>query len=96
MKRSELTVAIMKDRGWMPCNANDLRLKDIVFNIQECWKYLRCTKSTGTYTENEYNMCSTYRVRYAIEYLEVSMDNINWFKVAERPVEVGRTCIYAD
>ena len=98
MKRSELTVDIMKDRGWYPINPNDLRLKDIVFNIQEnVWPYLRCTMNEHeVYSGREYNMCSTYDVLSHKEYLEVSTDNKQWYKVAYRMVEFSRRCTYAD
>lgn len=98
MKRSELTVDIMEDRGFRPVNANDLRLKDIVFNIQnsEYWKFLRLTKDNDTYTEKEFCMCSTYEVYMKKEYLEVSEDKKTWYKVAYRFVEVHRRCVYAD
>lgn len=97
MKRSELTVEIMKNRGWYPTNPNELRLKDIVFNIQECWKYLRCTTDKDhVYSDTEFGMCSTYEVYSHKEYLEVSMDNENWFKVAFRYVVFNKRCVYAD
>ena len=99
MKRSELTVAIMKDRGWIPTDPNQLRLKDIVFNIQECeeWRHLRCTTDTSeVYSDMEYNMCSTYKVLMHKEYLEVSTDNKKWFKIAYRFVVFNKVCTYAD
>ena len=99
MKRSELTVAIMRDRGFKPVDPNNLRLKDIVFNIQEnlkYWKFLRLTRTDDIYTDTEFGMCSTYEIRMKKEYLEVSQDGKKWDKVAYRYVEVGRICLYAD
>ena len=97
LTREELTVAIMIDRGFKPCD--DYRLKDIVYNIKvnECWKYLRMTEDTSeTYEGTEFNMCSTYRIYKHKEYLEVSCDKIKWYKLAWRFKEVGRRCLYAD
>ena len=98
MKRSELTTQIMKDRKWEALNPDEFNLEDIVFNVKENedWKYLRCVQSDGTYSEEEYGMCSTYRVYYKKEYFEVSPDKVTWFRLAERPIEVNRVCIYAD
>lgn len=96
MKRSELTVQAMKDRGFEPCK--DYRLKDVVFNIQEneYWKYLQMSTTEEVYVETEYGMCSTYEVRLKREYLEVSADKKTWYPVAYRYKEVSRTCLYAD
>ena len=103
MKRSELTAQKMKDMGWVATfeEGYDLPLKDIVFNIQSknddgswFWK-LRC-RDVGRTDKDEFGMCSTYRVFYKIEALEVSADGKNWYGVAERKVEINRTCIYAD
>lgn len=96
MKRSELTIKAMEDRGFKACP--DFRLKDIVFNIQEneYWKYLRMTTDDGYYVGTEFGMCSTYEVRSKKEYLEVSQDNKKWYRVAYRYVEVSRRCLYAD
>jgi hypothetical protein len=99
MKRSELTTEIMKDRGFKPVNSNNLRLKDIVFNIQEneYWKYLRCRiDKSEVYTTKEFGMCSTYEIRMWREYLEYSTDNVTWFPVAYRYIEFNRYCTYAD
>lgn len=96
MTRGELTVPIMREMGWRPTNPNDLRLKDIVFNIKKCWKYLRCVTGSEVYTSDEFGMCSTYRVYSHREDLEVSMDNKRWYKVAYRLVEYARQCKYAD
>jgi len=99
MKRSELTTAIMNDRGWIPTDPNQLRLKDIVFNIKECdlWKFLRCTvDESQVYEGMEFNMCSTYKTFKHKEYLEVSSDNKKWFKVAYRFKIFNRVCVYAD
>ena len=98
MKRSELTVKILEDRCFYPTNPNDLRLKDIVFNIQENehWRYLRCTTSPEVYTDIEHGMCSTYKIYLHKEYLEVSDDGVKWYAVAFRYVEFNRSCIYAD
>ena len=98
MKRSELTVSIMNDRGFRPVDSSELDIKDIVFNIRnnEYWKYLRLTTDSGVYTETEYNMCSTYEVYLRKEYLEVSEDKKTWYKVAFRFVEFNRRCLYAD
>ena len=97
MKRSELTVREMENRGWCPTNPNELRLKDIVYNIQTCWTYLRCTTEEGSvYESTRYDMCATYRVYSHKEYLEVSMDNKTWYKVAFRYVPFNERCIYAD
>ena len=99
MKRGELTVKIMEDKGWQPTDRNELRLKDIVFNIQnnEEWKHLRCRiDSNETYSETEFGMCSTYEVYLHKEFLEVSSDNVEWFPVAFRFVEFNRRCKYAD
>lgn len=99
MKRSELTVKAMEERGFIPTDSNDLRLKDIVFNIQEneYWVKLRMTDSGETYSDTEYTMCSTYKVYYKKEYLEV-LDAFSkkWYKVAYRWVKTCKKCIYAD
>lgn len=100
MKRSELTVAIMNDRGFYPINPNDMRMKDIVYNIQtnKYWEKFRMTEDTEHRWESyEYGMCSTYKVRKKKEFLEVFSSYTNeWYKVAYRFVEVCRTCVYAD
>ena len=99
MKRSELTVKAMEERRFYATNPNELRLKDIVFNIQEneSWKYLRCrTDERETYSEKEFGMCSTYEVYFHKEYLEYSTDNKTWHPVAFRYVEFNRRCTYAD
>ena len=99
MKRSELTVKAMEDRCFYPTDSNQLRLKDIVFNIQENpeWRYLRCTTDEDhIYSDTEFGMCSTYEVYYHKEYLEVSIDGKKWFPVAFRYVEFNRRCTYAD
>lgn len=101
MKRTELTSQAMKDMGWKPLDPNDLRIKDIVFNIQArnddgswFWK-LRCVDGRK-FTRTEFGMCSTYDVTYKKEYLEVSADGTSWNAVAERDVRVGSRCVYAD
>ena len=102
MKRSELTCEIMKDMGWKPTSEN-CTLEDIVRNIKTkdtdgtyVWTYLRCTKSENTFSKTDFGMCSTYKIYYKWENLDVSIDKKYWHTVAERYVEVGRTCIYAD
>lgn len=99
MKRSELTTQMMKERGFKAVNEWE-SLKDIVFNIQEntdYWKFFRMTEEEDTrYTEMSYGMCSTYKVFYKKEYLEVSADKKTWYKVAYRYVETNRVCTYAD
>lgn len=102
MKRTELTAKAMKDMGWTPIDANDLRIKDIVFNIQQknedgtyFWK-LRCVDGDKRTSRMSYGMCSTYEVYYKNEYLEVSVDGKDWHKVAERFNETNRVCRYAD
>ena len=99
MKRSELTTAIMRDRGFYPVDSDNYRLKDIVFNIQEneYWKYLRCrVDKSSRYSHTLYQMCATYEVYTHKEYLEYSSDKITWYPVAYRFVEYGRRCVYAD
>lgn len=97
LTRGELTVAIMKDRGWIPTDPNQLRLKDIVFNIKKLWTYLRCTTDESeVYEGTEYTMCSTYKTYSHKEYLECSMDNKTWYKVAYRYVVFNTRCVYAD
>ena len=104
MTRMELTAQKMKDMGWVATfeEGYDLPLKDIVFNIQSknddgtwFWK-LRCKDTGRRVTKDDWGMCSTYRVLYKIEALEVSTDGEKWYDVAERKVEINRTCIYAD
>lgn len=99
MKRNEITVQAMENRGFMPTDANELRLKDIVYNIQknEYWEKFRLAQEDGRYEFYDYGMCSTYKVFKKKEYLEVySSYTKEWYKVAYRFVEVGRTCVYAD
>lgn len=102
MKRSELTYKIMRNMGWKATN-RDCDLEDIVYNIKAkdtdgtyLWTYLRCTKGDDTFVRTEFGMCSTYDVYYKYEALEVSVDKNRWYKVAERPVEINRKCVYAD
>ena len=99
MKRSEVTTEILRNMGWNPTDRNDLRLKDIVFNLQEndYWKFLRCrVDDSKVYEEKEFGMCSTYMVKYHREYFEVSADKKNWHSVMYRDIEFNRYCIYAD
>lgn len=99
MKRSELTIKAMEERGFIPTDRDDLRIKDIVFNIQEneYWVKLRMTDSGETCSKDQYGMCSTYRVYYKKEYLEVFDASANhWRRIAYRWVETWRKCIYAD
>ena len=101
MKRSELTSKAMVDMGW---RATDecLPIKDIVFNIQSknddgtwFWK-LRTTKSRP-FTKDRFEMCATYEVKYVREYLEVlDAYGKKWHDIAERDIEIGRKCVYAD
>lgn len=102
MKRSELTVKAMEDMGWVEVEARkEPLIKDIVCYIKDgFYKYLRCTvdKSRGaeTRTCDDFEMCATYRVQQHREFLEVSEDNVTWYRVAKRWVETARWCIYAD
>ena len=101
MKRSELTVDAMKNMGWRATDRNELPIKDIVYNIQQknedgSWFWKLRTHKSRTFTKDDWGMCSTYRVTYVREYLEVSGDGKKWYDVAERDVEIGRRCIYAD
>lgn len=96
MKRSELTVQYMLDKGWRVFDKNtsmDSIVKDIVDKV---YKYLRCTRDIGTWVKRKYTVCSTYDVIYVTEYLEATFDNESWFKVAERDLEVSRKCVYSD
>lgn len=99
MKRSEVTVKEMEERGFYPVDPNDMRMKDIVFNIQKnkYWEKFRLTSNDDRYEFYDYGMCSTYKVFKKKEYLEVySSYTKKWYKVAYRYVEIGRTCVYAD
>ena len=99
MKRSEVTVDILSKMGWTPTDRNQLRLKDIVFNLQENddWKYLRCRiDDNKVYEEKEFGMCSTYMVQSHREYFEVSTDKKTWYSVMYRYIEFNRYCVYAD
>ena len=56
MKRSEVTVEILRDMGWRPTHSNLFNLEKIVFNLQDLdyWKYLRCrVDDSKTYEEKE-------------------------------------------
>lgn len=101
MKRSELTSKTMADMGWRATDRNNLPMKDIVHNIQSknedgSWFWKLRTVKSRPFTKDEFGMCSTYEVKYVREYLEVSDNGKKWYDVAERDVEVGRRCIYAD
>ena len=110
MKRAELTTGIMLNRGWEPTGIGIFfyddkvaKLDDIVANIQKknddgtyFWR-LRCTlDNESIYSKEDYGMCSTYKVFYKLEYLEASVDGVNWDQIAERDIEIGRRCTYAD
>ena len=102
MKRSELTSKAMADMGWRAMDRNNLPMKDIVFNIQSknedgSWFWKLRTSKSRPFTKDEFGMCSTYEVKYVREYLEV-MDSYSkkWYDIAERDVEIGRKCVYAD
>ena len=99
MKRSELTLKAMEDMGWEEVKPRtEPLIKDVVSAIKDdFYKYLRCTLDKNhTWERDSFGMCSTYRVTYCYEYLEVSLDNKEWWKVAKRWHELGRRCIYAD
>lgn len=99
MKRSELTVKAMEDRGWTEVKPRtEPLIKDIVCCIKDgFYKYLRCTVDESyTWAEREYNMCSTYEHSFCYEYLEVSLDNATWYRVAKRKHELGRRCVWAE
>ena len=102
MTRTELTRKAFEDMGWKSIDMT-MDTEDIVYNIkakdadgQYLWKNLKCTKGNKTRERDDWGMCSTYRVRYRNEILEVSADGEKFYPVAERFVEVGRQCIYAD
>lgn len=110
MTRTELTADIMLNRGWKPVGIGIFfyddkvaKLDAIVANIQKknsdgtyFWR-LRCTlDNENIYSKTDYGMCSTYKIFYKSEYLEASTDGVNWNQIAERDVEIGKRCIYAD
>ena len=101
MKRSELTTEIMEKRGWVITDDSIKDMDELVTNIKRVydggfvWKYLRC-EDGNKYTRDDWGMCSTYRVTYKTEYLEMSTDNQKLYRIAKREVELGRHCIYAD
>ena len=102
MKRMELTRKAMEDMGWVSIDKY-MDIEDIVHNIKAkdkngvyLWTYLKCVKSANTITRTEYTMCSTYEHYYKYETLQVSTDNKKWYDVAQRKVEIGKRCIYAD
>ena len=89
MKRSEVTVEILKDMGWKPTHSNLFNLEKIVFNLQNCdyWKYLRCrVDDSKVYEEKEFGMCSTYMVQFHREYFEVSADKKTWRPMMYRDI----------
>lgn len=96
MTRTELTIDIMKDRGFS--QVDDIPLETVVKKIKTgIYKYLRMAEDKEyVYSSKEYTMCSTYDVFWNIEYLEASYDNVNWFKVAQRKINVRKRCVYAD
>lgn len=97
MTRDELTVDIMKNRGFAPCEG--FTLEEIVDKIKTLgvWNFLRCEMEKHYYySDREYEMCATYDVYYRDEFLEVSNDKREWKRVAVRRVETGRHCVYAD
>ena len=99
MTRAELTVTNMKAMGWEEVDRGEEPLiKDIVYYIKDgFYRYLRCIKDLDdTYTKRDYRMCATYDVTMVCEYLEVSLDNVKWFKVAKRYVPYREKCVYAD
>ena len=108
MTRAELTYDKMVDTGWKSFFEGErvrvedkvttsVPLEEVVSNIKDyTYKFLRCSDDGYTYIEDDFGMCSTYRVYMKKEFLEVSDDNINWVLVAHRMVETYRYCIYAD
>lgn len=99
MKRSEVTVEILKNMGWRPTHSNLFNLEKIVFNLQDLdyWKYLRCrVDDSKIYEEKEFGMCSTYVVAYKYEYFEVSENGKTWRPIMVRDIEVGRRCTWAE
>lgn len=99
MKRSELTVQAMLDRGFEPCENYTLEeiVKGIQFKTDKVFAHLRMTLDDSLVREEtEYTMCATYKARKKREYLEMSYDNITWLRVAYRWVLASRTCVYAD
>ena len=102
MTRTELTREIFEKMGWVSLDKT-MDLEDIVYNIkakdvdgQYLWKYLKCYKGDRYLVRDDFGMCSTYRVTKRNEILEVSYDGKKFYPVAERFVEVGRQCVYAD
>lgn len=97
MKRNELTLGIMKDRGWVEADKGP-SIEEVVRLIKDgTYTHLRCTKDTkNRYWTDEHTMCSSYDVIYGFEYLEASYDNIHWFSIAKRRFLISRTCVYAD
>lgn len=57
---------------------------------------LRCvTVDDECHYKEVFEMCSTYKVRYKNEYLEMA-EGDTWDRIATREIETGRMCIYAD
>lgn len=98
MNRSELTVKYLENEAWYPTDRNELRLKDIVYNIQAgTWKHLRTRlDESEVYESDEFTICAHYAVYSHKEYLETSEDGKTWYKVAYRYVPFNKHCIYAD
>lgn len=99
MKRSELTVKAMEEMGWEEvAPRTEPLIKDIVCAIKDgFYKYLRCAiDKSRTWTETDFEICATYKVSYCWEYLEFSLDNVEWHRVAKRPHQISRWCVYAD
>ena len=99
MKREEVTSKILADMGFEPTDRDQLRLKDIVFNLQEneYWRFLRLRiDDSKVYEEKEFGMCSTYMVQSHKEYFEVSSDKKTWYPVMYRYVEFNRYCTWAE
>jgi len=99
MTRAELSVNNMKAMGWEEIiKGEEPLIKDIVYYIKDgFYRYLRCVKDLGdNYIKRDYRMCSTYDVTMVCEYLEVSLDNKKWFKVAKRYVPYSERCVWAE
>ena len=99
MKRSEVTIDVMKREGFKELESGEEPLiKDVVECIVSGF-YKRFRLISGhrvNFTRTEYTMCSTYENSYTWEYLEVTVDGIEWFPVAKREKLIGRRCTYAD
>ena len=99
MKRSELSVKAMENMGWEEVVSREEPLiKDVVSAIKSYfYKYLRCTiDKSKRWEEIDYTMCSTYVGTYCYEYLEASLDNKEWFKVAKRKHLLSHSCKYSE